>query len=709
MAKGKEQKDNQQSNPKVEQLQAAHVNDENTQMTTNEGVKVSEDNFTLKAGQRGPSLMQDFHFQEKMMHFDRERIPERVVHARGVGAHGVFRLTEDISAYTCADFLNGVGKETPLFLRFSTVQGSKGSADTVRDPHGFAVKFYTQEGNFDIPGLTHAVFFIQDAIKFPDLIHAVKPEPKNEVPQGQSAHTNFWDFVANNPETMHNVFWQMSDRAIPRSFRMVEGFGIHTYKFINAEGQVHFVRFHFKPELGVHSLVWDEAQKLQGRDPDFHRKDLEEAIDKGDFPRWTFGAQIIEEKDEFMFDFDILDATKLWPEEIVPVTPFGTLELNKNVENFFAETEQSAFHPGNLVRGIEASNDPLLQGRIFSYTDAHMYRLNGPNFQHLPINRPLVEVHNNQRDGNYQYRIHTAATNYGNNSLLNNTPATTPFEEGGYRDSGEALEEGKKTRSRPEKFLDFYSQARLFFNSLTEVEKQHTLDGFKFELTKVTEVSVRQQMVNLLERVDPKVAKEVGDYLGLKPEKGGNEQNADNHEDVSSGSDEAKVYDHEGKRVDESPALSQERTVKKPDTLKVGVLLRDTLHKPEVGPVLKAMEDAGMYIEVISDALGTIKIKEKEYEIKESFMSTDTVLYDAIYVAGLEGLDPADQGEIDQFVEDAYKYFKPLVLAYGEKNQLATERHKEPGILLGDKGGKYADKVVDHITQMRYWERDLTK
>ena len=697
-------KKDKKQNAKEEQLKAHYVDDENSILTTETGSKVSEDNFTLRAGDRGPSLIKDFQFFEKLMHFDRERIPERVVHARGTCAHGTFTLTKDMSKFTCAEFLNGKGKETPVFIRISTVQGSKGSADTVRDPHGFAVKFYTQDGNFDLPGLTHPVFFIQDAIKFPDLIHAVKPEPKNEVPQGQSAHDNFWDFVANNPETLHNLFWTMSDRAIPRSYRMMEGFGLHTYKLINEKQEVFFVKFHFKPELGVHSLVWDESQKLQGRDPDFHRKDLEEAINKGDYPRWKFGLQIIPEKDEFMFDFDILDPTKLWPEEIVPVQECGIFELNRNVENFFAENEQSAFAPSNLVRGIEASDDPLLQGRLFSYTDTQMYRLNGPNFKDLPINRPLVEVHNNQRDGNAQHKIHTSSTNYTNNSINNNSPQSCPFHSGGFEFVKAALE-GFTVKARPKKFLDFYTQPRMFFNSLTKVEQDHMLSAIKFELTKCKKESVRQQIVNLLDRVDSKISKAVGDYLGLKPQKRENEKNSDNYEAISLGNGEEKDYKYSGKSVEKSDALSQEKTVKKPNTLKVAVFITDSSKKENVKKVLKKMEKSHMYIEIVSDHLGTVKGLE-DYKIKEAFNTTDTVLYDGIYLAGLKGLKAEDKPHIKQFVEDAYKYFKPILVSESEKDFISEDRRSEPGILIGE---KIENEVVDFVTQMRYWDRDITK
>lgn len=690
---------------KEKQLEKHYVDDENQSMTSNEGVPVEEDNFTLKAGVRGPSLMQDFHFFEKLQHFDRERIPERVVHARGTGVHGTLTVTNDMSKYTKADFMNEKGKETPVFVRFSTVQGFRGSADTVRDVHGFALKFYTQEGNFDIPGLSHPVFFIQDAIKFPDIIHAVKPEPKTEVPQGQSAHDSFWDFVGNNNESLHNVFWAMSDRAIPRSYRMMEGFGVHTYKLVNKDGDVYFVKFHFKPELGVHSLVWDEAQKLQGRDPDFHRKDLIEAIDKGDYPRWTFGVQIIEEKDEFMFDFDILDPTKLWPEELVPITEIGTLELNRNVENFFSETEQVAFHPGNFVPGIEASNDPLLQGRLFSYTDTQMYRLGTPNFQDLPINRPVVERHNNQRDGFGQHRIHTAKTNYKNNSRLENAPTEVPEEDGGSVYAKEAMS-GFKTNARPEKFLDFYTQPKMFYDSLADWEQQHLKDAIKFELTKCSEEPVRQRIVNSIAHVDEDMAKEIADYLNLEVEKEEGEFEARDTGDKFNESDD---FEYEGKSVEKSKPLSQANQPKKPETLNVGVLLIDGYDKDEVDPVIKAMEDAGMYVNLVSNRLGKMEIDGEEMTIKEAFNSTDAVLHDAIYLAGLEGLEPKYKGDVEIMVNDAFRYFKPLIISSKDVDYISEERKDEPGILIGDKDGKYKDDVVELITEMRYWDRDTTK
>lgn len=697
----KKKKNNENVNEKIDELKKDYIDDSGTDLTTNKGVKVSNDNFTLKAGQRGPNLMQDFHFFEKMQHFSRERIPERVVHARGTGAHGTFTVTKNAKKYSAAEFLSEDGKETPIFIRFSTVQGFRGSADTVRDNHGFAVKFYTQDGNLDLPGVTHPVFFLNDAIKFPDFIHSVKPEPKDEVPQGQSAHDSFWDFVANNPETLHNVFWTMSDRAIPRSYRMMEGFPIHTYKLVNENREVFFCRFHFKPDLGVHSLVWEEAQKIQGMDPDFHRKDLMEAIDKGDYPRWTFGAQIIKEEEEFMFDFDILDATKLWPEEIVPVTEFGKIELNKNVENFFAETEQSAFNPANLVRGIEASDDPLLQGRLFAYNDAHLYRLGSPNFEDLPINRPVSEVHNNQRDGFMQHKIHTSPTNYGNNSRLDNAPKVTPWEEGGYETITQEVD-GFKTRSRILAFKDFYTQPRMFLNSLTDVEKKHTMNAFSFELTKVKSEDVRQQVVNQLAKINKNFAKGVADDLALEVK----------NDEVSKfiadedGNIESQDFDYEGKSVEESPALSQENTVKKPDTLKLAVLVSSEANMNEVGKVIKPLEDNGIYINIISEKLGYLEL-DKKREIVESFNTADMVLFDALYLAGMNNLDKTFKTSVGNFLDDAFVHYKPILIGSDSEEFISKMRIKEDGIFkVSD--FEYKD-LLSGITEMRYWNRNINK
>ncbi|MDU7867964.1 MAG: catalase HPII, partial [Pantoea sp.] len=474
----------QTHNAKLDQLNASRKNGTNSPLTTNQGTRIANDQNSLRAGSRGPTLLEDFIMREKITHFDHERIPERIVHARGSAAHGYFQPYRSLKDLTKAQFLSDPNQVTPVFVRFSTVQGGAGSADTVRDIRGFATKFYTEEGVFDLVGNNTPVFFIQDAHKFPDFVHAVKPEPHNEIPQGQSAHDTFWDYVSLQPETMHNVIWAMSDRGIPRSYRTMEGFGIHTFRLINAAGKATFVRFHWKPVAGKASLLWDESQKLTGRDPDFHRRDLWEAIEAGDFPEYELGLQLIPEEDEFKFDFDILDATKLIPEELVPVEIVGKMVLNRNPDNFFAETEQVAFHPGHIVPGLDFSNDPLLQGRLFSYTDTQISRLGGPNFHEIPINRPTCPYHNFQRQGMHRQDIDTNPANYEPNSINDNWPRETPpAAEGGGFESYQERVEGHKVRERSPSFGEYYAQPRLFWMSQTPVEQQHIIGAYSFELS----------------------------------------------------------------------------------------------------------------------------------------------------------------------------------------------------------------------------------
>ncbi|RZM07978.1 MAG: catalase, partial [Pedobacter sp.] len=420
------------SNAKIDDLAQNTTDAAGSYLTNNHGLRVNDDQNSLKAGPRGATLLEDFLLREKITHFDHERIPERIVHARGSAAHGVFKLYDSLSEITKADFLNDVAAETPVFVRFSTVAGSRGSTDLARDVRGFAVKFYTQQGNFDLVGNNMPVFFIQDAIKFPDLIHAVKPEPDNEIPQAASAHDTFWDFISLMPESAHMIMWAMSDRALPRSYRMMEGFGVHTFRLVNAQGKSSFVKFHWKPLLGVHSVAWDEAQNISGKDPDFHRRDLWDAIESGAFPEWELGIQVVPEEDEHKFEFDLLDPTKLIPEELVPVQRVGKMTLNRNPDNFFSETEQVAFHVGHVVPGIDFTNDPLLQGRLFSYTDTQLLRLGGPNFHEIPINRPVVPVTNNQRDGHMRQTINRGKSSYGPNTVGNNEPAQAKADEGGF-------------------------------------------------------------------------------------------------------------------------------------------------------------------------------------------------------------------------------------------------------------------------------------
>jgi len=484
-------------------------------LSTNQGVKINHTDDSLKAGERGPTIMEDFHFREKMTHFDHERIPERIVHARGSAAHGYFQVFDDsMKEYTKARFLTDPSLKTPVFVRFSTVVGFRGSADTVRDVRGFATKFYTAEGNYDLVGNNMPVFFIQDAIKFPDLVHAIKPEPHNEIPQASAAHDNFWDFISLMPESMHMIMWVLSDRALPRSYAEMEGFGVHTFRLINQFNESRFVKFHWKPKAGVHSIAWDEAQNISGKDPDFHRRDLWESIEAGNFPEWELGLQIVPEADEFKYSFDLLDPTKLIPEELVPVIKVGKMTLNRNPDNFFAETEQVAFHPGHIVPGIDFSNDPLLQGRLFSYTDTQLSRLGSPNFHEIPINRSLSPMHNNQRDGHMRQTINAAKTSYHPNSISDGSPMQAKAAEGGFVSHAERID-AIKVRGRSKSFFDHFSQATLFFNSQSKPEKKHIVDAFTFELGKVERVKIRERMIGLLTQVDQSLAAKVAGGLGL--------------------------------------------------------------------------------------------------------------------------------------------------------------------------------------------------
>jgi catalase len=476
-------------------------------------VPVANNQHSLKLGLRGPTLLEDFILREKITHFDHERIPERVVHARGSAAHGYFEAYKNFDDVTMAAPFREAGKRTPVFVRFSTVAGERGSTDTARDVRGFAVKFYTEDGNWDLVGNNIPVFFIQDAMKFPDLVHAVKPEPHHAMPQASSAHDTFWDFVSLMPESAHMLMWQMSDRAIPRSYRMMQGFGVHTFRLVNQHGSSVFCKFHWTPMAGTHSLVWDEAVKISGADPDFHRRDLWEAIEAGAFPEWELGLQIFTEEDAQKFPFDILDPTKIVPEELVPLTPVGKLVLNRNPDNFFAETEQVAFCTAHVIPGIDFTNDPLLQGRIHSYVDTQLTRLGGPNFHEIPINAPVAQVHNNQRDGFHRQAIHRGRVNYEPNSL----GGGCPFQAGmtGFRSFPERQEEDK-VRGNPVLFADHYSQARLFWLSQSLAEQAHIIAAFRFELSRVQIIGIRQRVVALLANVDSALAESVARGLGLE-------------------------------------------------------------------------------------------------------------------------------------------------------------------------------------------------
>ncbi|TFE00046.1 catalase [Jeotgalibacillus sp. R-1-5s-1] len=672
------------SNKKHEQLDTFRTDDSGKKMTTNQGLKVSEDEFSLKAGVRGPTLLEDFQFREKMTHFDHERIPERIVHARGYGAHGEFELYESAEAYTRAGFLTDTSKKTPVFVRFSTVAGSKGSADVARDARGFAVKFYTDEGNYDLVGNNIPVFFIQDAMKFPDLVHAVKPEPHNEIPQAASAHDTFWDFVANNQESAHMVMWTMSDRAIPRSYRMMEGFGVHTFRFINKEGKAHFVKFHWKPLLGTHSVVWDEAQKLNGKDPDFHRRDLYEAIENGDFPEYELGVQLISEEDEFKFDFDVLDATKLWPEEDVPVKILGKMTLNRNVDNVFAETEQVAFHPGHLVPGIDFTNDPLLQGRLFSYTDTQLIRLGGPNFHELPINRPVCPFHNNQRDGYGRQTINKGQVSYHKNSLAQNTPETSTEEEGGFAHYQEKME-GRKVRARSDSFKDHFSQATLFWNSMSQPEKDHIKQAFSFELGKCDTMSIRRQVVEMFANVSMELATEVAKNIGVEAPQG------------------------EGSGVTKSsPALSQENTVKTPATRKVAVIAGEGF-EGDVNAVMKKLKAKGITAEVVSETFGSVTGADgSSLEVDHTFLTADSVIFDGLYLAGAK--DPSRKFVLNTsyFLNEAYQHFKPIGATHeGNKWLEVNDIAESAGVIHADDTATFADAYIEAVTAHRHWDRDV--
>jgi catalase len=677
-------------NSKDQQLEQFRSGHDGEALTTNQGLRVSEDEHSLKAGERGPTLMEDFHFREKMTHFDHERIPERIVHARGFAAHGYFQVYEPMAEYTKAGFLQDPSKKTPVFVRFSTVAGSRGSGDTVRDVRGFSTKFYTEEGNYDLVGNNIPVFFIQDAIKFPDLIHAVKPEPHNEIPQAQSAHDTFWDFIANNTESAHMIMWHISDRAIPRSFRMMEGFGVHTFRFINEQGKARFIKFHWKPVLGVHSLVWDEAQKLAGKDPDFHRRDLFDAIEMGNYPEYELGVQMIDEEDEFKFDFDVLDPTKIWPEELVPVKIIGKMTLNQNVTNYFAETEQVAFHPGHVVPGIDFSNDPLLQGRLFSYTDTQLSRLGGPNFHEIPINRPVCPFHNNQRDGMHRMTIDRGQVAYHKNSLQSNHPKTSSASEGGYQHYQEKVD-GRKVQARSDSFKDHYSQAILFWNSMSDVEKEHMIQAFSFELGKVKSKDVQQQVVEMLGNIDTLLAEQVAESLGAKkPE-----------------SKPAEV-------TMSSPALSQMNTAKLPNTRKVAILADHGFNGAEVSGVMESLKKSGITAEIVSKQLGMIKgDDDSEIEAQHTLLTGSSVLFDALYIAGgQQSVDSLKQKkEAVYFVDEAFSHLKAVGAGKEGAELLAAAGigHEEaPGVVVFENSKEVtgeAQKFIKAVAEHRHWNR----
>lgn len=709
------------NNKKTEEMDRNKETSEDTRLTTNQGVRINDNQNSLKAGDRGPTLMEDFIFREKMTHFDHERIPERVVHARGSGAHGYFQVYESLAELTKAKFLQDPTVQTPVFVRFSTVVGFRGSADTVRDARGFATKFYTEDGNFDLVGNNMPVFFIQDAIKFPDLVHAVKPEPHDEMPQASAAHDNFWDFISLMPESMHMIMWVLSDRALPRSYRMMEGFGVHTFRFINEAGKSRFVKFHWKPVLGVHALVWDEVQKLAGKDPDFNRRDLWEAIEMGNYPEFELGVQIVEEEDAGNFDFDLLDPTKIIPEELVPVRLIGKMTLNRNPDNFFAETEQVAFHPGHIVPGIDFTNDPLLQGRLFSYLDTQLIRLGGPNFAEIPINRPVVAVHNNQRDGFMRQTINQGRVNYEPNSLGGGCPMQSPETLRGFVSHAEKID-AHKVRERSESFNDHFSQATLFWNSQSEAEKEHIVEGFHFELGKVNHKHIRQRMVELLANVDRDLAARVAQGIGVESFTG----------DLSYLNDSSAPKPSKSRgaaKPGRSAALSMENTIRNTiKTRKVAILATDGFDHSALMAVKSSLLDNGAMSEVVSKDLGTIRSADgQEIEVDKNYLTTSSVMYDAVFVPGgqqsIEALKT--HGDAIHFINEAFRHCKPIA-ASGDGVELFREanlvdidfaRPGATGEVISDKGvittyntsdpAALVRPFIEAIAQHRHWARQM--
>ncbi len=668
-------------------------------LTTSTGLRINHTDDSLKAGERGPTLMEDFHFREKMTHFDHERMPERVVHARGSAAHGFFQVYEPLAELTKAGLFQDPAVKTPVFVRFSTVVGFRGSADTVRDVRGFAVKFYTEQGNWDLVGNNVPVFFIQDAIKFPDLVHSIKPEPHHEMPQASAAHDTFWDFVSLVPETAHTIMWVLSDRGIPRSYRMMEGFGVHTFRFVNEAGKARFVKFHWRPLLGSASLVWDEAQKIAGKNPDFNRMDLWESIENGDFPEYELGVQVVEEEDEHSFSFDLLDATKVIPEAEVPVRIVGKMTLDRNPDNFFAETEQVAFHPGHVVPGIDFTNDPLLQGRLFSYVDTQINRFSSANFNEVPINRPVAPVHNNQRDGFMRQTINKGRVSYFPNSLGRGCPMMAPESAGGYVHYAERVE-GRKVRARSESFKDHFSQATMFWNGLTPDEQDRLVEAGQFELGKVESKEVRQRMISeFFNHIAHDLAVRVAQGIGIKPPA-------------------AFAGTPTDKALPEVSVARRGRT----DTVatrKVAVLLADGFDHAQFASVKAALEKGGAKAKVVSKLKGTVtSAGGDEVKVDESHLTASSVVFDAVFVPGGAASVEAQQtqGAALHFVAEAYKHGK-AVGASGEGVRLLDAALpdavpsgngvvSEEGVVAARNGGDgFAGAFVEAVAQHRHFGR----
>ncbi|NUO76602.1 MAG: catalase [Lysobacter sp.] len=634
-------------------------------LTTNQGVPLSDNQNSLHASPHGPGLLEDFILREKITHFDHERIPERIVHARGSGAHGYFELSKSLSRYTTAQVLTQVGERTPVFCRFSTVAGGAGSIDTPRDVRGFAVKLYTQQGNWDLVGNNIPVFFIQDAMKFPDVVHSVKMEPDRGFPQAASAHDTFWDFISLTPEAMHMIMWAMSDRTLPRSLRMIEGFGVHSFRLINAKGASTFVKFHWRPKLGLQSTLWDEAVKLAGADPDFHRRDLFEAIENGDYPEWELAVQLFTQEQADGFPFDHLDATKLIPEELVPLTVIGRMVLDRWPDNFFAETEQVAFCPSHVVPGIDFSNDPLLQGRLFSYLDTQLSRLGSPNFHQLPINAPKCPFANLQRDGHMQMRVPRGRVNYEPSSLDPQSPRETPD---GFRSAAVIGDDGAKGRLRPDSFADHYSQARQFYRSQSEYEQAHLASALVFELSKVGTAHVREAMVGHLRHIDSALARRVADGLGL------------------SALPPAPPAAVAARDLPPSPPLQIIGKMK--NTLQgrcVGVLIDEGSDAAALRALRKAVEAAGARIKIVAPRIGGAKLGDgKMLAADGQLAGTPSLVFDAVAVLLSEaaGKRLAREGAAVDFVRDAYGHLKAIAVDAGGRRLLAAAGiEPDPGVV----------------------------
>jgi catalase len=662
-------------------------------LTTQQGIPVADDQNSLKVGARGPTALEDFHFREKIFHFDHERIPERVVHARGFGAHGYFENYDSLADLTQADLFQRAGEKTPAFVRFSTVAGSQGSADLARDVRGFAVKLYTQQGNWDLVGNNIPVFFIQDAIKFPDLIHAAKPEPDRGFPQAQTAHDNFWDFMSLTPESMHMAMWIMSDRTIPRSFRFMEGFGVHTFRLINAQGQSTFVKFHWKPKLGLQSVVWPEAVKLNGADPDFHRRDLWDAIQRGDYPEWELGLQLFDEAFAEHFDFDVLDATKIIPEEAVPVRRVGRLVLDRVVDNFFAETEQVAFCTQNIVPGIDFTNDPLLQGRNFSYLDTQLKRLGSPNFTHLPVNAPKCPVQHFQQDGHMAMLNPQGRVNYEPNSWNGQSGGPRESLEQGFQ-SYAAQEAGPKVRLRAETFADHYSQARQFYISQTEIEQHHLAEALIFELSKVERLAIRVRMVSHLLNIDRDLAHQVAEGLGLK--------------EMPQAADAARPTRQDLKK---SAALSI--LLNGPERFsgrKVGVLVTDGVKIDLFQALQAAVEAEGALLEVVAPRVGGVEASDGSWlEAAQQLGGAPSVLYDAVVLLPSEdgAKRLAQEPSAREFVADAFAHMK--VIGYVEAalplfDKAGINDSRDDGVITLA-GPEECAAFIETCRQLRFWAR----